>query len=54
MIYLWIVNTNEEEIIMDYRYETKNEVRDFHKQRKAFLILNDELEFLPEGRFQSR
>ena len=39
---------------MDYRYETKNEVRDFYKQRKAFLILNDELEFLPEGRFQSR
>lgn len=34
---------------MDYRYETKNEARDFHKQRKAFIILNDNLEFLPEG-----
>lgn len=34
---------------MDYRYETKDEARDFHKQRKAFIILNDVLEFLPEG-----
>lgn len=34
---------------MDYRYETKNEARDFHKQRKAFIILNGMLEFLPEG-----
>ena len=34
---------------MDYRYETKNEARDFHKQRKAFIILNGVLEFLPEG-----
>ena len=34
---------------MDYRYETKNEARDFHKQRKAFIILNHVLEFLPEG-----
>lgn len=34
---------------MDYRYETKDEARDFHKQRKAFIILNGVLEFLPEG-----
>ena len=34
---------------MDYRYETKDEARDFHKQRKAFIILNGTLEFLPEG-----
>ncbi len=34
---------------MDYRYETKNEARDFHRQRKAFIILNGKLEFLPEG-----
>lgn len=30
---------------MDYRYETKDEARDFHKQRKAFIILNNVLEF---------
>ena len=34
---------------MDYRYETKDEARDFHKQRKAFIILEGELKFLPEG-----
>ena len=34
---------------MDYRYETKNEARDFHKQRRAFIILDNNLEFLPEG-----
>ena len=34
---------------MDYRYETKDEARDFHKLRKAFIILNGVLEFLPEG-----
>ena len=34
---------------MDYRYDTKDEARNFHKHRKAFIILNDELEFLPEG-----
>ena len=33
---------------MDYRYETKNESRDFHKQRKAFIILNNKIEFLPD------
>ena len=25
---------------MDYRYETKEEAKDFHKQRKAFIMLN--------------
>ena len=34
---------------MDYRYETKDEARDFHKQRKAFIILEGQIEFLPEG-----
>ena len=34
---------------MDYRYETKDSARDFHRQRKAFIILNNKLEFLPEG-----
>ena len=34
---------------MDYRYETKDEARDFHKLRRAFIILNGLLEFLPEG-----
>lgn len=39
----------DKEIKTDYRYETKNEARDFHKQRRAFIILNGSLEFLPEG-----
>lgn len=34
---------------MDYRYETNGEARDFHKERKAFIILNGNLEFLPDG-----
>ena len=34
---------------MDYRYETKEETRDFHKQRKAFIIIDGNLEFLPDG-----
>ena len=34
---------------MDYRYETKEDARNFHKQRKAFIILNNKLEFLPDG-----
>lgn len=34
---------------MDYRYETKNEARDFHKQRRAFVIVNNKLDFLPLG-----
>ena len=33
---------------MDYRYETKDEARDFHKMRKAFIILNNKLIFLPK------
>lgn len=36
-------------INMDYRYETKNEARNFHKQRRAFIIISGNLEFLPEG-----
>ncbi len=34
---------------MDYRYETKDDARDFHKKRRAFIIWNQVLEFLPEG-----
>jgi len=34
---------------MDYRYETKKEARNFHKQRRAFVIINNRLEFLPLG-----
>ena len=32
---------------MDYRYETKESARDFHKQRKAFLIYKNKVDFLP-------
>lgn len=32
---------------MDYRHETRDEARDFHKQRKAFIIISNKLEFLP-------
>ena len=31
---------------MDYRYETKNEVRDFHKKRIAFIIINNKINFI--------
>lgn len=34
---------------MDYRYETKEEARDFHRKRIAFVILNNKIEFLPDG-----
>lgn len=34
---------------MDYRYESKDEARDFHKQRKAFIIIDGNIEFLPDG-----
>ena len=34
---------------MDYRYETKDNARELHKQRKAFIILNNNVYFLPEG-----
>lgn len=40
---------NREGKEMDYRYETKDEARSFHQQRKAFIIYNNEVEFLPEG-----
>lgn len=31
---------------MDFRYETKDEVRNFHKQRVAFIIINNEIHFI--------
>ena len=34
---------------MDYRYETKDEARDYHKKRRAFLIINDTVELIPLG-----
>ena len=34
---------------MDYRYETPDEAREFHKQRRAFVIINNKVEFLPKG-----
>ena len=34
---------------MDYRYETDDSARDFHRNRRAFIILNDELLFLPRN-----
>ncbi len=34
---------------MDYRYETKDEARSFHERRRAFVILNNKVEFLPQG-----
>jgi hypothetical protein len=34
---------------MDFRYDTNDEVRDLHRQRKAFIIIDGNLEFLPEG-----
>ncbi len=38
---------------MDYRYNTDEKSRDFHKQRKAFIILNGFLEFLPDNSLMS-
>ena len=34
---------------MDYRYETKDDARDLHKRRRAFIIRNGIVEFLPQG-----
>lgn len=34
---------------MDYRYETKNDSRSFHKQRKAFIIYKNNVEYLPKN-----
>ncbi|HOZ88925.1 MAG TPA: hypothetical protein PK737_01675 [Bacilli bacterium] len=34
---------------MDYRYETKKAIRDFHKQRLAFIIINDEVNYLEDS-----
>ena len=33
---------------MDYRYETRDEARNFHKRRIAFIIVNNSIEFLPK------
>lgn len=34
---------------MDYRYEVPSGGRDFHRQRKAFIIIDGVLDFLPFG-----
>ena len=34
---------------MDLRYEHHSKANDFHKQRRAFIIYNNVLEFIPEG-----
>jgi len=34
---------------MDYRYETNDNARDFHKSRMAFIIFDNCVEFLPHG-----
>ena len=39
MINMWGVNN------IDYRYEAKDEARDFHKQRIAFIILNNVVDY---------
>lgn len=31
---------------MDYRYETKNEARDFHKRRIAFIVIDNKLYYI--------
>lgn len=34
---------------MDYRYETKDEAREFHKQRTAFIIYENKIEFIEKS-----
>lgn len=34
---------------LDFRYVTKEESRDFHSRRRAFVIYNDELLFIEQG-----
>ena len=34
---------------VDFRYHTNDDARDFHKNRKAFIIYKNKLEFLPFG-----
>lgn len=34
---------------MDYRYETKDSARDFHRRRRAFIIHDGAVEFMPAG-----
>ena len=31
---------------MDYRYETKNEAREFHKRRIAFIVIDNKLYYM--------
>ena len=31
---------------MDYRYETKDEARVFHKRRTAFIVIKDKLYYI--------
>ena len=38
---------------MDYRYDTNDDKRNFHKNRRAFVIIGENLEFLPEGSIMS-
>lgn len=34
---------------MDYRYEISDSARSFHERRRAFVIINKRIEFLPKG-----
>lgn len=34
---------------IDFRYVTKDESRDFHSRRRAFVILDNKLRFIPKG-----
>ena len=34
---------------VDFRYVTKDDARDFHRRRRAFVIYKDELSFIEEG-----
>ena len=34
---------------MDYRYEVPNGEREFHKRKKAFIIVDGVIDFLPFG-----
>ena len=47
-VFLWYTIKNRREKMVDYRYQTKQEARGFHKDRRAFVIYDNVLEFLPE------
>ena len=34
---------------MDYRYETKNEARDFHWRRIAFIVIDEKIYYIKES-----